>query len=243
MFKKASEYRNDKISILVYGHPGSGKTTLATTIDGEVLTIDAEGGHQPLTESNVMLFKLSENQDGTFVERKDRFNRFNRFIKALLNGEVDSKLNWIVIDSITEVAQNLIYSLKIEDKKRVAEGGKENKFWVWGEYDLKMTEILKDLRDIPKINVLGLSLVTEEKNEDGSKDITLDVNGKVSQRIPALFDEVYYLHQKEDGSRVLVTQNFKNIRCKSRSGKVEKFEEPNIQKISDKIKGITPKQA
>jgi|GEM_PF-2256416 len=243
MFKKASDYKNDKLSIITFGKPGSGKTSLTKTLSGNVLVIDAEKGLQSINESDVSTLPLWEDLKGNYLPRGRRFKKFQWFIDKYIAGEIPEKFDWIVIDSITELAQNLIEGLLEEDKQRVASGEKENKFWIWGQYNELMTKCLKDLRDLPHTNVLGLALVDESKNEDGSKDVSMDINGKVSQRLPALFDEVYYLHLKDDSQRVLITESFKNIVCKSRSGKLEKFEEANIQKIADKIKGNTPKKA
>ena len=76
--------------------------------------------------------------------------------------------------------------------------------------------------------------------KDFTEVVSIDLKQKsLAKRLPALFDEVFYLqiHEKEDGSKVraLCTCNETIDFAKDRSGKLEKYEKPNLQDINNKI--------
>jgi len=238
MYKKASDSKNEKLSIIVFGEPNAGKTSLARTIKEKAVIIDAEGGLQSINDLDTPTFRLYEDSKGTPIPRHARYDRLLKF-KDYLTTEEGKKdgFKWIVIDSLTEVSQNMLEQVKHEEEVKKEKGEKINSFEKWTNYKERMESLIKDIRDLKGYNILALALVDETKNEDGSKDKTVDIEGKISQRIPAIFDEVLYLHRDNEGKRVLVTDNYKNIICKDRSGKLNQFEPADIGLISKKIRG------
>jgi len=238
MFKKASDSKNEKLSIVVFGEPNAGKTSLARTIKEKAIIVDAEGGLQSINDLETDTFRLYENTEGSEVPRHERFDRLVKFMNYLKTDDgKKNQFKWVIIDSLTEVSQNLLEQVKYEEDQKKKAGEKINSFEKWTNYKDRMESFVKDIRDMKGYNILALALVDESKNEDGSKDKRVDIEGKISQRIPAIFDEVMYLHRDNEGKRVLVTDNYKNIVCKDRSGKLDQFEPADIDLISKKIRG------
>ena len=60
---------------------------------------------------------------------------------------------------------------------------------------------------------------------------------KLADKLPPLYDFVWYLEVTSDGERRLITQPTSSITAKSRSRKLESAEEPNLGNILLKIKG------
>jgi len=221
--------------MLVYGESGAGKTSLTKTLDGKVLIINAENGSLSLKGLDSDVYDLTKGEIGGQVIELDRTQRFHKLESFLLEiGSYRDKYDWLVFDSLTEIAQNLIEGLKSEYG---ADG-----FKVWGTYSEKLIGMMKTLRDVFHFNVLFLALDTVAQDENGQRFIDINIQGKkAAEAIPAQFDFVFHLKKFTDDEgqdkRVLVTSSYKNIKAKDRSGKLNQFEEPNISKIIKKIKG------
>ena len=88
-------------------------------------------------------------------------------------------------------------------------------------------------------NFLFLALEVYDKDDQSRRFTGVDLNGKISQRVPALVDEVFQLREfeKEDGGTVrkLVTSTYDKAIAGDRSGKLDQFEDPNMTKIIKKI--------
>ena len=131
----------------------------------------------------------------------------------------------------------MLEQVKHEEQVKKDSGEKINSFEKWTNYKERMESLIKDIRDLKGYNILALALVDEIRNEDGSKDKTVSIEGKVAQQIPAWFDLVFYLHRDNEGKRVFVTDSYKSFVCKDRSGRLETFEPADIDHISKKIRG------
>lgn len=239
MFKTTKDFKSERVSMIVFGQSGSGKTTLATTLPGRPLIINAENGLLSVsTGKDVPVYDVTVDKNGNPLPRDLRFEKLLHFLKNVLPGMVE-KFDWIVIDSLTEVSQNLVEALK----KKYPD--KSDALKMWGEYNDMMTAFIKEMRDYRPFSVLFLALDSVDKDENGRRFINIDVNGKISSRIPALMDEVFYLKEFEDEKgvkiRKVITSTYMNINAKDRSGTLSQFEDPDLSKIVAKIHG--PKKA
>lgn len=243
MFKTTEDYLNDRLVFLVYGKSGSGKTRLARTLPdpSRVCIINFENGLLSIRKGPKMaVYDCTVDAKGAIMERKHRFEKLLYFLKdvaPLKAGEFD----WLVFDSLTEAAQNLVEALKGKYPE------KKDGLVLWGEYSDVIIQFVKQLRDYKPFNILLLALDAVDKDDSGRRFIGVDINGKASQRLPALLDEVFYLQtfKKEDGSEVqkLITSNYETIIAKDRSGSLDKFEEPNLKTIIEKIHGTYKQNA
>ena len=65
------------------------------------------------------------------------------------------------------------------------------------------------------------------------------MTGNIKEKMPAMFDLVFYLHVDEEGKRFFITNGTDKLVAKDRSGKLDPIEEANLGNIANKIKGVT----
>lgn len=131
-----------KVNMLLYGAPGSGKTTIAGTFPNP-LYLNIEAGVNTLIESGVDYVDIN-----TWDEVKEVYEK-------LVSGE--AKYDSVILDSVTELM-----------KKRKAElqGGDEAlSLRKWGILIDQMENMLRAFRDLP-VHVLFIFAEQEEKDED-----------------------------------------------------------------------------
>lgn len=235
MFTSTNKMKgHQRVVALVYGQPKIGKTSLTASLPGKPLIVNLENGLLSLQDHDIDVYDCTIDANGVPMERHHRFEKLIHLFKnELIKDEIKKKYNWIVIDSLTEVAQCLVEAMKIKHPD-----GKDA-LKLWGEYSDKMMDLVKQMRDFRPYNVLFLALEQTDKDENSRRFVGVDLNGKISQRIPALVDEVFHYRKfrKEDGTEVrkLVTSTYENAIAGDRSGKLSQFEDPDMGKIVRKI--------
>lgn len=179
MFKKVGDKIDRGLAFVIYADPGSGKTTMATTLPvGETLIINLEAGIGPVLGTGHIMFNLHE-AEGVGLEKIDKLYQY------LLTQKHPFK--YVVVDNISELEQWIILTLTNERKKEFTEV-KE-----YGDAACKMREFLTLFRDLI---FKGITVVfnaweypIEIKNSNGeiltktfpkiSKKIAPEICGKV----------------------------------------------------------------
>lgn len=235
MFKTTKDFKSERLSILIYGPSGSGKTTVSSTLPGKILLVNAENGLLSISSGkDLAVYDLTVDANGKDLPRDYRFEKLLHLLKEVLPKMTD-KFDWLVFDSLTEISQNLVEGLKKKYPDR------KDGLPMWGEYNELMVSFIKQLRDYRPFNILLLALDSVDKDDTGKRFIGVDINGKVSSRVPALLDEVFYIKdfETQEGKKVkkLITSNYQNIIAKDRSGKLDQFEDPDLSKVVAKING------
>ena len=211
MFRTTKDFINNRLVVLVFGPSGSGKTRLARTLPDpkRVCIVNFENGLLSIAKGEEMaVYDCTVDKDGKEMDRQYRFQKLLHFLKEVAPTRT-ADFDWLVFDSLTEASQNLVETLKVKypDKKDALN--------LWGEYSEFIISFVKQLRDYRPFNILLLALEAVDKDETGKRFIGVDINGKASQRLPALLDEVFYLKtfEKEDGTKVqkLITSTYQNI--------------------------------
>jgi phage nucleotide-binding protein len=130
-FEKAGSKINRGISILIYGDPGVGKTTLATTLPPEeTIILNTEAGLGPvLGKGHVVLNFNSEN-----------LHQIDEFYKYLLTEKHPFK--YVVFDNISELNEWIILSYTRKRGKEFPEIREH------GDVNFKMKEYLHLYRDL-----------------------------------------------------------------------------------------------
>ena len=104
---KASEIKPEKLSVLIYGAPGMGKTTLLGTLKGKTLIVDIDKGTSVLAgKNNADIVRVSEN-----------IGEVQGIIKEL---QVKCEYDNICIDSLSELERAMLaYFGRIGNNKGV----------------------------------------------------------------------------------------------------------------------------
>jgi nucleoside-triphosphatase THEP1 len=224
-----------RLKFLISGVPGSGKTSLARTINEPTIVISAEAGLLPLAGHNIDVIDISTNDEGQVIPSDQRIERLRQALAFLLTDEARAKYKWVFVDSLTEISQNLVEALQKEFPDR------KETLVLYGENSKRMRAIVKAFRDLPWYNVVFTALVEDNKDELNRNIKSISMVGKIAQTIACYFDEVLFLHVFEDDEgvtkRKLVTRASEKVVAKDRSGKLNQLEDPNLQQIAAKIKG------
>lgn len=238
MFTTSSNSIKDSFSILVYGKSGIGKTTLAATTPNITKTciISLENGLRSIGDKNIAVYDCTVDANGKELERHTRHDKFLYALKLFQGDDIKSKFDYLVIDSLTEIAQNLVEKLKLTYPN------KSDAMKLWGDYNDNMLNIVKSIRDLKSYGIIVLALEKTEVDEFQRRFVGVDCAGKIAARLPAFFDEVFYYNifdiegKKE---RLLLTSSFENGLAKDRSGKLSQYEAPNLTAVINKINGTT----
>lgn len=232
MFKKASDIHQGTINVAVYGAAGVGKTSLTKTIPGKKVLVSLENGCLSIAgDETIDIYDCCVDGHGNELDRTRRIEKFSYFFKEILPKHTE--YDWVVVDSLTELAQVLVEHLKKKYPDR------SDAFPMWGEYNDCLLAISKTLRDCGR-NVYITALDSVDKDDSGKRFIGIDVAGKISSRIPAFYDEVFYLKEfTEEGKSVrkLITGPWNGVVAKDRSGKLNLVEDADLTSVIKKIKG------
>jgi len=219
------------IKILTHGMAGSGKTVLCATAGMSTIIISAEAG----------LLSLKK-----FLNQKPDYKKFIKIITIKSFDELEDTLemlqdnvqlsDWLMLDSVSEIAEQILSSEKKESKDpRKA----------YGNLTDKMLDKMRDFRDLPGYNVHMTCKQVREVDVDTERTrfVPSFPGRQVGPAIPYLFDEVFALRVEEeeddDGDmsefRTLQTSRDVHYEAKDRSGELEQFEPPNLNKLLYKI--------
>lgn len=214
----AEAVEDNGLKILVHGLAGAGKTVLCATTGANTIILSAEAGLLSIRNApkNIKVMKIESIED---------LDEAYEFFK-------DSHVcDWIALDSITEIAEQILANEKKENKDPRA---------AYGMLTERMMEKMRQFRDLPKYNVIMTSKQSRQEDDGMVSFVPMMPGRQVGPQIPYLFDEVFALRveQDEDGNdyRVLQTSRDAKYEAKDRSGALEMFEKPNLRKILEKIR-------
>ena len=148
--------------------------------------------------------------------------------------DLAAKYDTIFIDSLSEISDMMLEALKQDPT--VYTGMKDNmKLYMINQE--KVVGIAKSFRDLKGYNVIMTALAATKTTNMVEKLLPSMAGQKLADKLPPLYDFVWYLEVTSDGERRLITQPTSSITAKSRSRKLESAEEPNLGNILLKIKG------
>ena len=212
---------NFKVSILVYGFAGSGKTRLCTTLNKPFI-ISCEKGLGSIKGSGIPYFEVSS--------EKEVFEALSRLANAP-NGMFET----IVLDSISELSEIILAEQKM--------GGKNpHGAAAYGYMQDKIKNIIRFVKNM-NCNFYATCKMTKEPDEDGVMLYSPFLPSKnLSSDIPYHFEEVLALRVKkekdEDGVEYnipyLQTMSDGKYQAKDRLGNLGMYEPYNLQNIIDK---------
>jgi len=226
------------ISLIIYGDPGVGKTTLATTLPLEdTLVINTEAGIGPLLGKGINLFDVK---------------------KAVLNGRKIDKImdelyldfrtkkfpfKHVVIDNLSELTQSLLHQF-VETRKKEFPEVKEH-----GDIAFKMIDIVYNWRDLVSygINVIfnAWEAVYDIQRSDGyvKTQICPMLGPQLAKRASGIVDVVGHLEVYEkSGKRWIRLGPSDQYLTKCQFKGVDSGEPPDLLALIQKIKSYNYKE-
>jgi phage nucleotide-binding protein len=217
--KNTSDVHSNGVKILVYGHAGVGKTTLATTMPNPII-ISAEGGLLSIKDSNIPYIEVSNMDD-----LKEAY--------SWLTSAEGQVFESVILDSLSEIGEVvLIHEKSVNKDGRAA----------YGEMATQMTALIRAFRDLPGKNVLMTAKVEKSQDETGRMLYAPSMPGaKLGQALPYFFDLVLALRVEKDADgvaqRALMCDSDGLWMAKDRSGKLQSWESPNLGSIIKDVGG------
>jgi hypothetical protein len=241
--------RSKSYSAIIYGATGSGKTSLLRTcrlplhidsfdpggtkvLQGEAI-LNGQRYPDEFSKGNIIIDSRFENEDPMNPAMAKLWD--DEFHRRKDMGYFD-KIGTYVIDSMTTWAQCIMYDVL---KKAGRSGGTPQK----NDWLPQMTVIEKCMRSFISMPCDCILLGHEDMEKDeasGRVLVTLLITGKLSTRIPALFDEIHHADTKETSSgiqyQLLTRKTGIYVACSrlSNKGQLDMYEVPDIKNILKK---------
>lgn len=215
---------NAGIKALVYGGAGAGKTYLVKTLPHDkTFILSAEAGLLSLSDVSI---------DGAAINTFDDMTEAYRF---LTSSEEARKYRWLAIDSISEIAEQVLSHEKAKSK---------DPRQAYGALIDTMTGLVRAFRDLPGRSIY-MSAKLERVRDEASGAMLYGPSmpgSKLGPAMPYFFDLVMAMRVHRDGEtgieeRALQTARDAQYEAKDRSGKLDAWEAPNLGEIAEKILG------
>ena len=206
--------------LLIYGQAGAGKTFSTQSMPGNVLVISAEAGLLSIKDApNVSAIEVSSIDD------------LREVYEALNSGELS--FDSVCLDSVSEISEILLVHEKTKNKDgRMA----------YQNVSEAVTSLMRSFRDLD-MHVLFLCKEGKENNDGIFLFGPKMASKPLGEAITYFFDEVLALRVYDDVDengdsvikRALQTRIHGGYTAKDRSGKLDKFEEPNLTALIEKL--------
>ena len=219
--KSTKDLHANGVKCLVYGHAGSGKTSLIPSLPAPIV-LSAEGGLLSIAGADVPFIEI--NSMSTMHEAYD----------WLLNSTEASQYASVALDSISEIAEVVL----AEELKRNKDGRA-----AYGELNTQMASMIRAFRDLPAKNVYFTAKCEKAQDETGRMLYSPSMPGKsLTQSLPYYFDLVMALRAEKDAEgvtqRMLMCDTDGLWTAKNRAaGKLDMWEAPDLGAIIAKIGG------
>ena len=219
-FSTTQAVGTDRLNIAVYGPPGAGKTSLAATTGDlpRTLLIDAEAGALSLRGHDIARAVVHSVDD------------VRAAFSAIMRDP--SRFRWIVIDSITQIAE-----WALADAKKATKDGRQ-------AYGIAAETVAALIRAFQLLHCHVVFIAQQEvaTDETGRRFIGPAMPGrKLAEKFPRWFDIVAALRVEQDAEgaavRYLQTVPVEQWTAKDRSGALDARQQPNLREIARKIGG------
>jgi len=217
--KSTGNVSSQGVKMLVYGHAGSGKTSLIATLPNPVI-LSAEAGLLSIADANLPFIEIKSIKD---------LHEAYQWTTSAESQQFES----IALDSISEIAE-----VVLNDEKKLTKDPRQ----AYGALQEQMTEIIRAFRDLPSKNVYFTAKCEKSQDEQGRLLYAPSMPGaKLGQQLPYFFDEVLALRVEKDAEgnpqRALMCESDGLWQAKDRSGKLAAWEAPDLGAIIKKMGG------
>ena len=222
------------IKILTHGMSGAGKTVLCATAGEPTVILSTENGLLSLRKwarLNPEPFKRIK------VLKIRHIDDLREAYKFLKHKKTKKLFKWVAVDSISEVAEQIINA----EKKRNKDARK-----AYGTMADDILELLRLIRDLPyDVCMTAKQQYKEDFDEGKMMYLPMFPGQRIQQEIAYMFDEVFSLicetdddDEDESVERWLQTENDGRHWCKDRSGILDPYEKPSLKHIKQKIENF-----
>jgi hypothetical protein len=244
-----SDPRNLTFNAIIHGPLKMGKTSLLRTCPKPIFihSFDPNGTLvlQDMIDSGEVLVDTRFEKEDPFKPKACRLweDEFN----YLYRKDFFSHVGTFALDSMTTWAQIVMYEVirRAAEKKKDREVGGAPQENDWLPQMAFIENYMRKFLSLPCHCIL-LGHSEQQKDREGNTvgDLGIMITGKLRERVPALFSEIYYLRMKDykTETRELLIRPTYGIQVGSRlghGGKLDKTEPPDIKKIMLKV-GIDP---
>lgn len=247
-------------SMIIYGDPGVGKTSLIKTLLGykvvdvpgetqgsvrhewklvnepyckpeEIFVIDVEAGELVLQVDGrrlVTTFRVEEGLGSTS-------EYLAPLVQYLMEG--DHPIKFVFMDNMTELERFYLIAITKSKELRVP------RQYEWMDTSYYMRRDIRNLRNLTYkgINVIFnfWSMIVPIEDKEGQKTCYESpmVMRSTTMEYVGLVDHTAYMNISKTGQRFLQFESNDRIKCKTRSEKIEQFEQADLANIFRKIKG------
>jgi len=230
--------RKDTFNTLVYGGSGTGKTSLIRTCRYPVLIHSFDPGgtkvlRDEIAAGDIISDTRFEHEDPT---KPSVYRDWVAEVKRLERMDFFSNIGTFVLDSMTTWAQ-----ATMNEVLRIAgRAGAQPQQNDWFPQMIRIENAIRDIISFPcDVLMLGHDDVTKDE-ATGKLHVGLLITGKLSRRVPLLFDEYYCSMTKETSKGIeyqLLTRATGTYQARSRIGKggeLETYEKPDLKGIMRK---------
>ena len=230
----------NKINFILYGEMGCGKTTMAIETCRKPCLVHSfdPGGCDSVDPKMIAsgLVIVDNRFERDEPKRPKAFAAWDAEFERLLNGGFFNNIGTFVLDSITTWSSAAMYAV-------LAKSGRAAGIPQQNDYLPQMTMIenaVKVICSLPCDVVLTAHQKADKDEVTGKITATPLLTGKLTQRVPLLFNEIYHLVTKESskGTDFLAqTQGCSTYMARTRLGRrgtFEKFEKPDIKYLLKK---------
>lgn len=174
--------RKKTLNVLIYGEPGVGKTTFASTAPRPILWLEAEGGTHSIADT-----------EGIDIVKVGGLETYRDVLKYLYANPDAYKT--VVLDSITETQAAMLKEIM---QNVVSDDYSRNEFMPqfaeWGQVTGVMREIARAFRDLPMHTVIT-ALTREDKDElTGKTRVKPRMTPALAEEIPAYMDACLFMY-------------------------------------------------
>jgi hypothetical protein len=218
--RRTKEIMNRGVKVLVYGPAGAGKTCLIPTLENPVI-LSAEGGLLSIQGFDVPFIEI------------DSMETLKEAYIWLTDSEEGQAFKSVALDSISEIGEVVLsFEKKATKDPRAAYGAMQD----------QMSEMIRAFRDLPGRHVYFSAKLEKSQDETGMILYAPSMPGnKAGQSLPYFFDEVLALRVERDADgnaqRALMCDSDGLWTAKDRSGRLDKWETPDLGAIIAKIGG------
>jgi energy-coupling factor transporter ATP-binding protein EcfA2 len=210
--KSTKDVTAEGANIVIYGESGVGKTTLVSHLENAII-LSAEQGLLSLSKFDIPYIEITDIQD---VD--DAYEYCKK-----------SDYEHIVFDSLTEIAEVVLYEMK---------EGKKDKRQAYGELADAFGVAIRKFRDIKGKNTIFFAKMKHIYDDEGTVVAYAPLMpGRVLPHgLPYLVDEVFCYQMDRKGDRFFQTAADRKHPAKDRSGNLHNPElKPNMKEIIERI--------